>query len=98
MTEQSDNPGLESLREQIDKLDERVLALLNQRAKVSLEIGKIKIANNKPVQVRDREQQVIDEVRKLNKGPLPDSRVEVIWQELMRACRDLQQQARQKPE
>ena len=39
----TDNDQLEPIRNQIDKIDSELLALLNQRAECAIEIGKLKI-------------------------------------------------------
>src|SRR5688500_16630863 len=75
--------ALDPLRRQIDALDERIVALLNERASVVVQIGKIKQQNNSPVYAPDRERTVLDKVRKLNRGPLPDRCLEAVYRELM---------------
>ena len=74
---------LDDLRVRIDQLDQQVLELLNQRARVVVEIGKLKRDGNLAVYAPDREQQVLAQVRAHNRGPLPDRCVEAIWRELM---------------
>src|SRR6476646_7614765 len=75
--------SLEPLRAQIDKLDEKLVELLNDRAKVVVEIGKLKQQNNAPIYAPDREKAVLEKVRKLNHGPLPDRCLEAVYRELM---------------
>jgi chorismate mutase / prephenate dehydratase len=82
----TDDPGsgaLEPLRRQIDALDERIVALLNERAGVVVHIGRIKQQHNSPVYAPDRERMVLDKVRKLNRGPLTDRCLEAVYRELM---------------
>jgi chorismate mutase/prephenate dehydratase len=86
MTEQdaqTAQTALEPLRQRIDELDEQLLKLLNERARVVVEIGQIKRNGNGPIYAPDREQAVLQRVRDLNEGPLPDSCLEAIWRELM---------------
>ena len=71
------------LRRQIDELDGRIVELLNRRAQVVVEIGKSKQRSLASIYAPDREQQVMERVRSLNRGPLPDACVEAIWRELM---------------
>ncbi len=75
--------GLNPLRARIDEIDQQLIKLLNERAKVVVEIGKVKQVGNTPIYAPDREQRVLQQVRDYNKGPLPDSCVEAIWRELM---------------
>jgi chorismate mutase/prephenate dehydratase len=76
-------PSLESLRRQIDELDERIVNLLNDRAQVVVQIGRLKQQNNEPIYAPDREKMVLDKVRRLNRGPLPDRCLEAVYRELM---------------
>src|SRR5215212_9099802 len=78
-----DGPALEPLRKQIDALDERLVELLNERARVVVEIGQVKQRHNAPIYAPDRERMVLDKVRKLNRGPLPDRCLEAVYRELM---------------
>ncbi len=75
--------ALAPLRARIDELDRRMVELLNERAKVVVEIGKIKRDGDSPIYAPEREQRVLEHVRTCNKGPLPDSCLEAIWRELM---------------
>ncbi|WP_432800185.1 prephenate dehydratase [Poriferisphaera sp. WC338] len=81
----STSDALAPLREQIDEIDLKLIELLNQRANVVIQVGHVKNSGQSatPIYAPDREQQVLQKVRKTNKGPLPDSCVEAIWRELM---------------
>jgi chorismate mutase/prephenate dehydratase len=77
------NSPLDALRVQIDALDEKIVQLLNERARVVVDIGKLKQQNNSPIYAPDREKTVLQKVRKLNQGPLPDRCLEAVYRELM---------------
>src|SRR5687767_2743782 len=78
------NPqAIDELRKQIDALDERIVELLNDRARVVVDIGKLKQQNNAPIYAPDREKAVLEKLRKLNRGPLPDRCLEAVYRELM---------------
>jgi chorismate mutase/prephenate dehydratase len=79
----SDEKNLNALRQQIDSLDARIVELLNQRALVVVDIGKLKQQTNEPIYAPDREKIVLQKVRSLNKGPLPDRCLEAVYRELM---------------
>jgi chorismate mutase/prephenate dehydratase len=89
-------PGddLSSLRTQIDAVDRELLALLNRRAKLALEVGEIKRAEGSPVFRPERERQVIEGLQKVNPGPLRAESLASIWREVMSACRALEQPTR----
>jgi len=76
-------PTLAPLRQRIDELDKRLIELLNERAKVVVEVGNVKRAQNTPIYVPDRERRVLEQLRAYNHGPLPDKCIEAIWRELM---------------
>jgi chorismate mutase/prephenate dehydratase len=79
----ADQNSLESLRARIDAMDERIVELLNERARVVVDIGKLKQQTNAPIYAPDREKVVLAKVRSLNKGPLPDRCLEAVYRELM---------------
>jgi chorismate mutase/prephenate dehydratase len=74
---------LDPLRANIDALDEKIVALLNERAKIVVEIGKVKQATNSPIYSPDREKAVLERIRQLNHGPLSDRCLEAVYRELM---------------
>src|SRR6478752_2293428 len=79
-----ESAALAPLRKKIDALDADLLRLLNERAKVVVEVGHVKrSAGDAPIYVPHREKAVLDRVRANNPGPLPDRCVEAIWRELM---------------
>jgi chorismate mutase/prephenate dehydratase len=78
----SQNP-LDPLRAKIDSLDEKIVQLLNDRAKVVVEIGKLKQASNSPIYAPDREKAILERIRQLNHGPLADRCLEAVYRELM---------------
>ena len=75
--------SLEELRKRIDELDDQLVQLLNERARVVVEIGKLKNKTDKPVYAPDREKEVFARIAEANKGPLPDKCLVAIWRELM---------------
>jgi len=75
--------SLEELRKKIDELDHQLVKLLNERARVVVEIGKLKTRTDKPVYSPDREKEVFARIAEANEGPLPDRCLVAIWRELM---------------
>ncbi len=78
-----DKPTLDALRRQIDALDRQLVELLNRRAEIVVQVGQLKRENAGPIFVPERERAVLEQVRRHNQGPLPDSCIEAIWRELM---------------
>jgi len=75
--------SLDKLRNQINELDYQLVKLLNERARVVVEIGKLKSKTGKQIYSPDREKEVFARVTRANKGPLPDKCLAAIWRELM---------------
>lgn len=75
--------SLEELRKQIDDIDTQLVKLLNKRAEIVVEVGKIKNLSDKPIYAPDREKEVFAKIAAANKGPLPDKCLQAIWRELM---------------
>ncbi len=82
--------ALAPLRTQIDAIDRELLALLNRRAGLALDVGEIKRAFAMPAFRPEREAAVIDGLKQRSTGPLPAEAVAPIWREIMSACRSLE--------
>ncbi len=79
---------LKQYREQIDRIDDELLRLFNQRAKLAQQIGHEK--NGSAVLRPEREAQVLQRLAGGNKGPLPGSSVTQLFTEIMSHCRALE--------
>ena len=75
---------LKEIRDKIDALDERLVGLLNERARLAQTIGHMKKQGSayRP----EREAQVLRRVRELNEGPLSGDAVSHLYTEIMSAC------------
>jgi chorismate mutase/prephenate dehydratase len=80
---------LAACRQQIDTLDQRIVELVQERARVVAQVGDIKREAHLPVTVPGREQQVIEKAQELSKGgPLPAEAVGRIYQKLIEEMRN----------
>jgi chorismate mutase len=80
---------LEACRQQIDSLDQRIVDLVQQRARLVEEVGKIKREAHLPVTVPNREQQVIAKAEERAKdGPLPSAAMGRIYQKVVEEMRN----------
>ena len=88
----SDHPSanLKALRVQIDKLDLQLLEVLNKRASVAAQIGKVKSESGGEVFSAAREEQVLNNMLEATKGPLGEVTLKAIYRELISGCRALQ--------
>ncbi len=93
------NPEAEELgklRQQIDRIDEEILALINQRAGCALRVAEVKQASasagEAPVYYRpEREAQVLRNIAEKNPGPLSDEKVQQVYRQIMSACLALEE-------
>ncbi|MFM2068931.1 MAG: hypothetical protein RLZZ584_3840, partial [Pseudomonadota bacterium] len=84
------SPELLQLRNKIDALDGELLALLNRRMQLAIEVGELKKREGSVVFRPEREAQVIDGMKARNPGPLRNESVAPIWREIMSASRALE--------
>lgn len=74
-------------RTEIDRIDQKLLELLNERATHAMAIGGIKIASGDTEMYRpEREAQVLSTYMTQNKGPIPDEEVARLFREIMSTC------------
>jgi chorismate mutase/prephenate dehydratase len=81
---------LGSVRREIDRVDEEIVALLNRRARISRRVGKIKAGADGAIFKPLREKALLDRLQGLNKGPMPDEHVKAIYREILSSSRALQ--------
>lgn len=74
---------LKKLRETVDRIDSEILSLLNRRANVILEIGRLKKKLKTSVYVPEREADVYQKISAKNKGPLSNKSITAIFREVM---------------
>jgi chorismate mutase/prephenate dehydratase len=79
---------LSELREKIDRIDQQILELINQRASCAMQVAKTKIALGEQGTFYrpDRESLVLRRIQELNQGPLPDQTAVRFFRELMSSC------------
>jgi chorismate mutase/prephenate dehydratase len=81
---------LEQLRAQVDKIDDRILAELNDRAGIVRRIGRVKAEKGADVVAAGREKQILERLGASNAGPLPREAVEDIFSTVIANFRLLQ--------
>ncbi|OGW13480.1 MAG: prephenate dehydratase [Nitrospirae bacterium GWA2_42_11] len=85
---------LEKLRKEIDRTDLEILRLLNERAKIAIDIGKIKKEEKLTAHVPQREREIYERLMKENKGPFPNEVLRVVFREIISASLALEQPLR----
>jgi len=77
-------------RRKIDEVDRRLVELLSERARAAQEIGRLKRNTSMPIYEPDRERVVLQNVREVNLGPLPDRDLVRIYERIMDVMRNIQ--------
>lgn len=77
-------------RERIDRVDLRILELLNERTSIAEEIGRIKKEAQLPIYEPKREDQVFQNVTSNNRGPMPDEAVRRVFERIIDEMRRVQ--------
>jgi len=83
--------ALAPLRDRIDAIDHEIVALLNERAQIALEIGRVKQETGRRT-VRDaaREAQVLERVTSASAGLFPEPELVALYRKLIAATRRVQ--------
>jgi len=84
-------PTLDELRDDIDRVDEVLVRLLNERARVACEIGRIKKELGIEVYQPEREKQVLIHVRGIAaEGPLGPDAIARLFERIIDEARRLE--------
>ena len=80
---------IEQLRNRIDKIDHRIIRLLNQRALMAMKVGELKHRNGAPIFAPVREEQVLRraEAYTVESGVIGPEMMRAIYSEIISACR-----------
>ncbi|MDB4793397.1 chorismate mutase [Methylacidiphilales bacterium] len=83
---------MQHLRHRVDRIDLKILRLLQQRTKLSDEIGKTKRRHGAVIYVPERESELIARVKRLSRDKLPVRAVTAIYREILSGSRAAQGQ------
>ncbi|MEO0511285.1 MAG: prephenate dehydratase domain-containing protein [Planctomycetota bacterium] len=86
--------ALSELRTKIDRLDQRLVKLLNDRADLVVSVGSLKRGGDIPIYAPHREAQVLEKALARNAGPLQNRTIEGVYRELMSGSFALEQPLR----
>jgi len=84
---------LSRLRDAIDRVDEVIVRLLNQRAKYAIEIGEIKPHLGLPIYAPEREKEVLLHVERTSGGPLDPTTIRRLFERIIDESRRVERQA-----
>jgi chorismate mutase/prephenate dehydratase len=81
---------IDELRSLIDRIDKKLVKLLNERAHAALQIAKLKNSKGLPIYAPDREASVLDGVARQSKGPLLPAAIRSIYREIISTTRAME--------
>jgi len=81
---------IDSIREQINLLDDELLRIFNERAALALEIGRAKNNLSLPIYDPKREKLIFERMKKNNPGPLDDSAIVRLFERVIDESRSLE--------
>jgi len=76
---------IKRLRQEIDAVDDRLLDLLNRRAALVIEVGRLKSAKKDDFHVPSREREIYDRLTAGNPGPFPNEGLRSVFREIISA-------------
>ena len=83
---------LNLLRQKIEAVDGQILGLLNERAEIVLEVGKVKSEIKMESYDPQREEEILRRLILQNSGPFPPEGISPVFGEIISACRSLEVQ------
>ncbi|MBI5598988.1 MAG: prephenate dehydratase [Deltaproteobacteria bacterium] len=86
----SKRTGIEKLRKKIDGIDAELLDLLNKRASIAIEVGRVKKREKSDFYSPEREREIIKRLTAMNRGPFPSSALRNVYREIMSASLSLE--------
>src|SRR5512143_3102350 len=85
---------LPALRSAIDHIDDEILRLLNERAKLVGQVAELKERMQVPFYVPSRERAIVERLAAANAGPFPTEAIRPVFQEIFSACLSLEKTVR----
>lgn len=82
------------LRKEVDEIDDKILALLNKRAEVIIQIGELKKKAKWDLYAPEREREIYDRLEKLNSGVFSNKAIRSIFKEILSASLALEKPLR----
>jgi 3-deoxy-7-phosphoheptulonate synthase/chorismate mutase len=96
MTTPTSTSDLETLRAEIHEVNHALLSMLSHRAELAMAIQKVKSRDGIPTFVPEREQAMLADLVKKNRGPFSNDAVVTVFKEIFRASVGLMEQHRER--
>lgn len=85
--------SMDDWRRRIDEIDRKLVALLNERSRCALEIGRLKQLENLPLYQPDREREVLAAAEGANSGPLSNQAIRRLFERIIDEARSVERSA-----
>ncbi len=84
----TNSQDIDKLRQEIDRIDDSLLALINERVRTAIKVGDEKTGQNADIVYRpEREAHILQRLQHANDGPLEPEAVERLFREIISVCR-----------
>jgi chorismate mutase/prephenate dehydratase len=77
--------SLAELRGSIDSIDDRIMGLLNERARLVMQVGRLKQSQSRDFHVPNREREIYERLSSNNPGPFPNEAIRSVFREIISA-------------
>ncbi|MDQ7047855.1 MAG: chorismate mutase [Sulfurovum sp.] len=81
---------LDDLRVKIDSIDDTLLKLYNERMELVHKVGEVKNITGAPIYRPEREQSILNRLKKQNEGKLTDAAIDALFLEMFAVARNLE--------
>jgi chorismate mutase/prephenate dehydratase len=81
---------IQELRKKIDDIDDRILDLLNERARIVIKVGDIKKAERLDFHSPGREREILERLTTRNQGPFPQDTLRAVYREILSSSLSLE--------
>ena len=81
---------IDALRKKIDEIDNKMIDLLNERAKIVIDVGDIKKTEKLDFHSPSREREILDRLTTRNKGPFPQDALKAVYREILSSSLSLE--------
>jgi chorismate mutase-like protein len=80
-------------RQRMDEIDKKLVELLNERSRCALEVGRLKQAAGMPIYQPARENEVLSNAARNNRGPLTNAAIRRLFERIIDEARSAERVA-----
>lgn len=84
------NQKIQELRKKIDEIDDKLVDLLNERARIVIEVGDVKKTEKIDFHSPSREREILDRLSRRNTGPFPEDTLKAVYHEILSSSLSLE--------